>query len=529
MRLEKIVVKNLIALFALSIVVFAVDCYISSAFPGARLAAAIGGMVILACLFLATLVRIKTFAANREYWYEQLLDNMHQPISVTDMDMRWTFINKPVEDFLKVKREDMLGKSCDTWGAKICNTPDCGVQCLRSGKCETKFEQGGGSFQVNSSYLYDTTGHKIGHIEVVTDVSSQSRLKKMLQTAASLSDEVEMSSRKLATSSNTIGQSTHTILQTISEIYGALAGTAQGSERLAAGSDYLVKNAASATEAMSQLKMAIQEVIAGNSKQQQKVTDAAAVADDGGNAISLAISNMESVNRQVDISSQTVKELGEKQSQIASIVQTIGDISEQTNLLALNAAIEAARAGEHGRGFAVVAEEVRKLAERANHATKEIGSLINGVSSGVNEAISAMEASSREVKVSVEHGGVASQALVGILDSIRSVKEAAGLIDQYVNGMTRNVDTVLDTISQVATLSRETADASADLSAKTEELTASAAEVEAQVTSQVHSVEATNEMARSLSQSASDVSELIEQFQQVEGFQKSDSELKRAA
>src|SRR5690606_41420799 len=78
-------------------------------------------------------------------------------------------------------------------------------------------------------------------------------------------------------------------------------------------------------------------------------------------------------------SSQAFEELAERSRQINVIVQTMAEIADQTNLLALNAAIEAARAGESGRGFAVVAEEVRKLAERALGAAKEVAGLIGSM------------------------------------------------------------------------------------------------------------------------------------------------------
>ncbi len=64
-------------------------------------------------------------------------------------------------------------------------------------------------------------------------------------------------------------------------------------------------------------------------------------------------------------------------SKISNIIGMIDDIAFQTNLLALNASVEAARAGEAGKGFAVVAVEVRRLAQNAAQASRDVKELID--------------------------------------------------------------------------------------------------------------------------------------------------------
>ena len=48
---------------------------------------------------------------DKVFWYESLLDSIPMPISVTDLNMQWTFVNKPVENLLKIKRAEVFRKA----------------------------------------------------------------------------------------------------------------------------------------------------------------------------------------------------------------------------------------------------------------------------------------------------------------------------------------------------------------------------------------------------------------------------------
>jgi PAS domain S-box-containing protein len=138
----------------------------------------------------------------RILWLEGTLDAVPQPITVTDLDMRWVFVNKVTESLLKRTREQVQGRHCSEWKADICGTEKCGIASLRAGSPQTSYLQSmpDGSkrcMQVDTSYILDHSGRRIGHVEIVTDSHSKYELEGLHSNIASALEEMSSSMMEL--------------------------------------------------------------------------------------------------------------------------------------------------------------------------------------------------------------------------------------------------------------------------------------------------------------------------------------------
>ncbi len=124
-----------------------------------------------------------------------------------------------------------------------------------------------------------------------------------------------------------------------------------------------------------------------------------------------------------------------------------------------------------------MAEEVRKLAEQSQEATKEISSLIGEIQGGTDKAVLAMDDGTREVKLGAEvvnAAGQAFQEIVILINQVSSqVKEISSAIDQMAIGSQQ----IVGSVNQIDNLSKKATAEAQMVSAATEEQSASMEEI----------------------------------------------------
>ncbi|MDW7998041.1 MAG: methyl-accepting chemotaxis protein [Thermodesulfovibrio sp.] len=152
------------------------------------------------------------------------------------------------------------------------------------------------------------------------------------------------------------------------------------------------------------------------------------------------VKDIESHNRKIIEVVNNIKDLGHATENIGNVVTAISDVADQTNLLALNASIEAARVGEAGRGFAVVADEIRKLSQKTEGLTRDIGKILGDLKDRVISAVGEVE-KIRELFSNIE------KDMKNIRDSFEKTKVMSDTVGDAVN----TLSTAIEEQSQVLT------------------------------------------------------------------------------
>ena len=290
-------------------------------------------------------------------------------------------------------------------------------------------------------------------------------MQKMIRKIKATATDVAGSSEELTANANQSAQVTQNVAQSITEV-------AEAAEKQ-------MSIVTKSSETIDDFQRGLEEVITNQRHAREQTQATAQKATEGNSFVQSTVEQMNSIAQTVQQTGEIVGKLGERSKEIGNIVEVISGISGQTNLLALNAAIEAARAGEHGRGFAVVAEEVRKLAEESQNASKQIGDLIGAIQNETEQAVTAMETGRTEAEKGRENVSATGEGFSEILTMIRRIQNNSASIEKTMADLGNRAGKINTATGEIHEAAAKVASESQTVSAATEQQAAGMEEIAA--------------------------------------------------
>jgi methyl-accepting chemotaxis protein len=242
----------------------------------------------------------------------------------------------------------------------------------------------------------------------------------------------------------------------------------QAIESIARGADEQMAQVQAASGAIARVSGDVDHVAATAHDLAQASERARVVAEQGAEAVRSTVNGIREIANSTVQAAGRVRDLDALSQRIGAVVATIDAIAEQTNLLALNAAIEAARAGAHGRGFAVVAGEVRKLAERSQRETKQIGELVRNIQRETRETATQILNDAEAAKRERERADQAAAALAEIIAAVEASARQVDVISASAQSATAGTHALGDLMQPVRLVAESNAEATRDMATEVE-------------------------------------------------------------
>ncbi len=256
----------------------------------------------------------------------------------------------------------------------------------------------------------------------------------------------------------------HGLLDSMRKLSNTMSGTLKNIQEVVG---QVTLGAGQMSEAAQNLAEGATDQAGEVEKLQDTISTVTGMISDSAQALNESYDQAKNYEKEALVSSKEMAELteamgsiSETSKQINNIIAEIEDIASQTNLLSLNAAIEAARAGEAGKGFAVVADQIRKLADDSAQSAIHTRELI--------------EATLQEIGRGSQITDRTSASLQKVMEGIEILAKAASDASETSRTEANEMSQIKMGIEQISSIVQNNSAAAQETSATSEELSAQA-------------------------------------------------------